>query len=87
MKSTAQSLALLPTQTLQKKRRFNEFALITVGIGASIALLASFYRLGISGTYPFTTGIVSLIALGAAWPVFQERKRVMGVLEKRSSAK
>ena len=84
MNASQHPLEPISNRKLARKKRLNEIALLTVLIGASLALMASFYHLWIQGSYPFTTGIVSLLALMAAWPVFRERKQIIWVLNQRS---
>lgn len=73
----------LSTKALIQKRKFSNFALITVWLGATIALFATCYAWIRDGVLPETTFFMAIIALMASFPVYSEKKRIIEILKKR----
>ena len=76
-----ENLDLLTTEALIKRRNLSSFALILVALGASIAIIASFYSLSQNGIFPTNTFLASIIGLMAAIPVFLERQKIIELLD------
>lgn len=72
------------TESLQAKSRFSQIALLTVWIGAGIAIAAVLFNLMARDLFPATTFITALIALLASIPVYRERRQVQTVLAERA---
>ena len=79
-----QNFNSLTTKELQRRKQLAAFALYTVGIGATVAIFATFYSYSVSDLFPTTTFVVTLLALLAAIPTYKEHKAVVTVLAKRN---
>lgn len=74
----------LSTKELLQKKRFSTFALITVWLGAIIAIAAALYVWSRDGILSKTTLYLGVIALMASFPVYQEKKRITKLLKVRN---
>jgi hypothetical protein len=80
---TTETFETLPTDKLQKRKRFNTIALYLVWLGAALAIVASLYRYSLDGLFPTETFAMAMIALLASVPVLLEKRKVSRILSGR----
>ena len=59
--------------------RFHQIALVLVGLGVAIGIVASTIALVTRGQFATTTFVTSVMALAAAYPVFCDYRRMRRV--------